>query len=158
MPKDPRDAFMTSIQRVCVGSLALSGIFVPMLAGATQICAMYSQRRLVTKPDGGMMPIWNFRTQQLPILQALSQVYVMKAHMLEATKLFTDKALDVRVRMGIAATVKASMVQQCQASFFALSERCGAHGLFQHNQIITTLVSTRVIKCCNFLTMFSSWI
>ena len=86
------------------------------------------------------MPIWSFRTQQLPLFQALSQVYVMKAHMLEATKLFTDKALDVRIRMGVAATVKASMVQQCQASFFALSERCGANGLFQHNQIITTLV------------------
>lgn len=144
-PRDLREAFMTSIQRVTVGSLALSGIFVPMMAGVTQIAASYSLRRVVTAPDGRKMPIWTFRTQQLPILHALAQVYVMKAHMLEAIKLFVDENSDIRVRMGIAATVKASMVQQCQASFFALSERCGANGLFQHNQIITTLVRFQFI-------------
>ena len=86
------------------------------------------------------MPIWDYRTQQLPIVRALAQVYVFKAHVLEAIKLYTDERLDCRVRMGIGASVKASMARQAQPSFFELSERCGAQGLFEHNQIIPNQV------------------
>ncbi|TDL26559.1 acyl-CoA dehydrogenase NM domain-like protein [Rickenella mellea] len=142
-PADARINFMTCIWRVTVGSLALSALAVPTVAVGTHIAARYSMRRTITGPTGQPFSIWNFRTQQLPIVRALAQVYVMKAHALEAIRMFKDTDIDVRTRMGIAASVKAAMIQHTQSSLFALSERCGAHGLFEHNQIIATQLEMR---------------
>ena len=95
---------------------------------------------MVTNENGEATPIIELRTQQSPILHALAQVFVLEAYAKEAVEHFTNRDLDVRVRHGIAASTKAVMVYHCQRSLFDLSERCGAQGLFGHNQIIAAQV------------------
>lgn len=141
MPANLHFNFLSSIWRVTIGTLALSTLAVPSLAVSTYVAAKYSMRRTVTDAVGQARPLWSFRTQQFPILHALSQVYVMRAYATEAIRLFKDDALDIRVRMGIASALKAVMTTQSQASLVLLSERCGAQGLFEHNQIISIQVS-----------------
>ncbi|TDL17003.1 hypothetical protein BD410DRAFT_886239 [Rickenella mellea] len=142
-PADARINFMACIWRVPVGSLASSAAAVPAVAVSTYIAARHSMRRTITGPDNQPLSIWNFRTQQIPIVRALAQAYAMKAHALEAIRLVKDTDMDVRTRMGVAASANAVMIQHTQTSLFTLSERCGAHGLFEHNQIITAQVSQR---------------
>jgi len=89
------------------------------------------------------VPIIRFRTQQLPILHAVAQTIVLDAYGKDAVRRFLQPNLDPRVRHGIAAALKAAMVQHCQSTLYALSERCGAQGLFEHNQIIQSQLEMR---------------
>ena len=143
-PSDERQNFFDCISRVGVGAIAVSVIAIPALSLATHVAARYSFRRTVTSPYGTQVPIWSFRTQQIPILQALARFFVMKAYALEVTTLFSEQTnkpgSDPRVRAGIAAALKACVMQQCQASVLALTERCGAQGLFEENQLISLQV------------------
>ncbi|KAG2076276.1 acyl-CoA dehydrogenase NM domain-like protein [Suillus decipiens] len=125
--------FMHSIWRVAVGSLALGSIAIPDLQMASYIAARYFQRRHVTDVHGNPVPIISYRTQQLPLLHAIAQAFVLRALYKMAIKQFMDKNLDVRVRHGVAACCKAVMVQHAQFANFALSERLGAQGLFEYN-------------------------
>ncbi|KAG1737533.1 acyl-CoA dehydrogenase NM domain-like protein [Suillus paluster] len=127
--------FMSSIWRVTVGSLALGSVAIPDLQMSLYIAARYFQRRHVTGVHGKPVPILSYRTQQLPLLHAISQAYVLKALYKWAIRQFVDKSLDVGVRHGVAACCKAVMVQHAQASNFALSERLGAQGLFEYNRL-----------------------
>lgn len=127
--------FMHSIWRVAVGSLALSSIAIPVLQVSSYIATRYFQRRHVTDVYGNPVPILLYRTQQLPLLHAIAQVFVLRALYKWAIEQFMDKRLDVRVRHGVAACCKAVMVQHAQFSNCALSERLGAQGLFEYNQV-----------------------
>lgn len=139
-PADRRANFNNSIWRVSVGSLALSTTAIPLLNVSAYVVARYSLRRMVTGSDGVRVPIFSFRTQHLPILHALSQAAVIRAHAKAVIPLYRDANIDMRVRSGIAAAAKASMTQHAWSSLSALSERCGAHGLFEHNNILSSEV------------------
>lgn len=130
--------------RIAVGSMALGCLAIPMMQTYATVGAMYSLRRHVGPPEN-RIPIMSFRTQQIPILTTTAQVYVMEAFSRWTTKLFRDTSLDTRVRHGLAAVLKAVMVQHSQASAIAISDRCGAQGLFAHNQITSTFVSTGIL-------------
>jgi acyl-CoA oxidase len=106
------------------------------------VAGRYSMRRKVTGARGQPTPIISFRTQQLPILHALAQVFVLEAFAKDAAERFVARGLDPRIRYGIAAVFKAVMVHHVQSSLFALAERCGAQGLFEENQIIASQVRT----------------
>lgn len=82
------------------------------------------------------MPIIGFRTQQLPIFHTLAQAIVIEAYVIDASTRFIAPDLDPRVRHGIATAFKAVVIQHTQSSLCTLAERCGAQGLFEHNQII----------------------
>ncbi|KAH8085466.1 acyl-CoA dehydrogenase NM domain-like protein [Cristinia sonorae] len=142
-PQDLRQNFLDVIWRVGVGSLALSNITIACLRAGVYVAGKYSIRRTVTGTDGKPMAIIKFRTQQLPILHALAQTVVLDAYGKESVKRFLDPSLDPRVRHGLAASLKAVMVQHCQSSLYALAERCGAQGLFEHNQIIQSQLEMR---------------
>ncbi|TCD67919.1 hypothetical protein EIP91_011783 [Steccherinum ochraceum] len=142
-PRDPRESFLDVTWRVSVGSLAMSVFSVPMLTVATYIAGKYSIRRTVTGPDGKPLPIISFRTQQLPIFHALAQSFVLKAYALEATRTFSEFEGDIRVRRGLGACIKSIMVHHAQSSLYDLAERCGAHGLYEHNQIIQLQLDLR---------------
>lgn len=88
-----------------------------------------------------------FRTQQIPLVTAIAQVHVLQAYAQWAIKLFRDTSLPMRVRHGLATVLKAVMVQHSQAAALAISERCGAQGLFAHNQITNLHVRTRSSLC-----------
>ncbi|KAG1814172.1 acyl-CoA dehydrogenase NM domain-like protein [Suillus variegatus] len=127
--------FMSSIWRVMVGSLALSSLAIPYLQVGSFVAARYFQRRHVTSLQGNPLPIISYRTQQLPLLHAIAQAFVLRALHKWAIEQFMDKNLDVRVRHGIAACCKAVMIQHAQVANYVLSERLGAQGLFEYNQL-----------------------
>ncbi len=128
---------------------------IPSLSVSAYIAAKYSlQRTVAVGPESATgaptrAPIWTFRTQQIPILRAFALVEVMKAFAREAISMYTDvdSLPDPRVRAGIACCVKAFLIQQGEANLSALLERCGAQGLFLHNQIASALVRFFLFFC-----------
>jgi acyl-CoA oxidase len=78
-PKNEREHFMKVIWRVPIGALALSTVTVPALKIATFVAGKYSLRRTVTDHNGELIPIMAFRTQQMPIIKALTQVAILDA-------------------------------------------------------------------------------
>jgi len=134
--------FMSSLWRVAVGSLAISSIAIPDLQISSYIAARYFQRRHVTGVNGNPVPILSYRTQQLPLLHAIAQAFVLKALYKWGIEQFMDKNLEIRVRHGVAACCKAVMVQHAQLANCALSERMGAQGLFEYNRLSNFYVRT----------------
>ncbi|EMD32148.1 hypothetical protein CERSUDRAFT_119122 [Gelatoporia subvermispora B] len=119
--------------RVAVGSIALGCLALPMMQCYATVGVMYSLRRKVNKGT----PILEFRTQQIPVLAATAQACMAQALRTRAIRLFSDFTLDAQVRHGMAIIYKAIMVQHSQSSSVTVGERCGAQGLFSHNQFTT---------------------
>jgi len=131
----PRSAFMASIFRVAVGSISLATLTVSMLLLCVTIGARYSLRRTVQGSSQNPTPIITFRTQQIPIFTALAQAHVLRAFDTWTVKAFKDNDADPRVRHGIATCFKVAVLQLCQAANLSVSDRCGAQGLFEYNQM-----------------------
>jgi alkylation response protein AidB-like acyl-CoA dehydrogenase len=134
-PVDPRSAFFSKINRVAIGTIALSSLGVPSLQVASYIASRYSQRRHVVDATGISKPIISFQTQKQPILTAVAQSFVLQAMHKHAVALFMDPALDPRVRHAIATVHKVAMIQAAQAANLTLGDRCGAQGLYEANQL-----------------------
>lgn len=137
--------YLSIIWRLNIGSFAIALASIPYLAVSAHIAATYSLRRKIGDPRGPLTPIWQFRTQQLPVLHALAQVYVMKAFARETALRYNDKTLDWRTRMGLATTLKVMMVMTTSRMLASLEDRCGAQGIYAHNQIITKEVSSSFV-------------
>ncbi|KAI0790861.1 acyl-CoA dehydrogenase NM domain-like protein [Abortiporus biennis] len=133
-PKSPRDLMAKNTWRVAIGSMALACLSIPFMQVVAFIGARYSMRRVVG-PEGNQKPILQFRTQQIPILTTVAQVYVIKSLAKWGADYMTDTKLDARVRHGIASTMKAVMTTHCLTAAQQVGDRCGAQGLFEHNQI-----------------------
>lgn len=133
--------FSRLISRVAVGSLALGFTNVSMISSSATIGYLYSQRRTVTGPKGAPVPIFSFSSQQKPIALATAQAHVLGALARWSSSIFSDTTVEWRVRHGIAAVAKALMVRQATDSCLAISDRCGAQGLFGVNQMLSFLVS-----------------
>ncbi|EIN05643.1 acyl-CoA oxidase [Punctularia strigosozonata HHB-11173 SS5] len=140
---DPHSDFLSAIGRIGVGTLCLSSTAVPYLQVASTVAYKYSLRRHVGSPAGKRVPILSFQTQELPVYTAVAQSYVLDALSRYSVKHFQDPSLDPRARHGVATCLKAAMMSHAQASHYELSERCGAQGLFGHNQIIQQLAELR---------------
>jgi acyl-CoA oxidase len=106
-PKDPRSSFFEKINRVAVGTLALSSLCIPSLQVASYIAARYSLRRTIVDASGVSKPIMSFQTQKQPILTALAQAFVLGAMHKQAVTWFTNPKLDPRVRHAVATVHKA---------------------------------------------------
>jgi hypothetical protein len=106
--------------------LAIGAVSVPAIGVSAYILGRYSLRRHIINPNTGeAMPIIDFRTQQIPILYALAQSFVMQAFMNGSStlKTFTDFTVDAPVRAGIAAAAKAAMMMHSQGtgvSYFSI--------------------------------------
>jgi hypothetical protein len=74
-------------------------------------------------------------------LTAVAQAYVLRAYRNWAIERFADEDEDFRVRHAIATCFKAVMIQHSQASCVAISERCGAQGILDYNQLVVIHVS-----------------
>ncbi|KAF7357181.1 Acyl-CoA dehydrogenase NM domain-like protein [Mycena sanguinolenta] len=142
-PNNFKVAFRAAIWRIGVGGLVLGAMGIPCVGVSAFILARYSMRRHVINA-GKVIPIIDFRTQQIPILHALAQSFVMQAFMRTSTlKMYTDFTVDTRVRAGIAAAAKVMMMIHIQESCTQLSDRAGAQGLYGHNQIISMQLEMR---------------
>lgn len=113
----------------------MSLIILPALQRVTYIVGKYSLRRTVGAQNNLQIPIISFRTQQLPIFHALGQLAVMEPFARQTITWFKDPSFKPEVRNGFAVILKAVFVQMAQHSIPRLVERCGAQGLFPHNQI-----------------------
>lgn len=113
----------------------MSLIIIPALQRVTYIVGKYSLRRTVGAQNKVQIPIISFRTQQLPIFHALGQLAVMEPFARQTITWFKDPSFGAEVRNGFAVILKAVFVQMAQHSIPRLVERCGAQGLFPHNQI-----------------------
>ncbi|KAJ6454137.1 acyl-CoA dehydrogenase NM domain-like protein [Mycena sanguinolenta] len=145
-PKTARAAFQAAIWRISIGALALGALAVPSVGVSAYIVGRYSLRRHVISPNTAeAMPIIEFRTQQIPIVHALAQSFVMQAFMNGSStlKAFTGFTVDAEVRAGITAAAKTVMMMHVQESCTQLSDRLDAHGLYGHNQIINIQLEMR---------------
>ncbi|KAI0827408.1 acyl-CoA oxidase [Trametes gibbosa] len=134
---NPRDHFLRMLWRVGIGSLSLAAVVVPGLKMAAYIGARYSLRRTV---DGGArgkrVPIMSFRTQQLPILHALAQGFVLEAFFWRATAWLEYVPVeDINLRNAICAIVKATMIGHWRRTGITIVDRCGAQGMFDYNML-----------------------
>ncbi|KAF9884606.1 hypothetical protein FE257_001428 [Aspergillus nanangensis] len=134
-PENMRVHFLRQISRVSVGTLSLSLTILPALRLATYIAGKYSIRRVVTGPANQPIPIIDFRTQQIPILHALAQITVMQPFASETIASFLNPKSPPQVKHAFATILKAVFLQHGQRSYSSLIERCGAQGLFAHNQL-----------------------
>lgn len=106
--------------------------------------------RRVVHSDGELVPIFSFRTQQIPILTTIAQAFVLRAFHQHAIKLFADEEMSPFVRHGVATAFKAVVIRDLLSSTSALSERCGAQGLFGFNQLILYHVGFPIICCIRY--------
>ncbi|KAF8159221.1 acyl-CoA dehydrogenase NM domain-like protein [Crassisporium funariophilum] len=132
--ENPHMALLSSLWRIAVGAIALGSIGVPGCKIHTTIAARYSMRRTVGNGTN-RVPILHFRTQQIPVLTAIAQSYVLEAYQRWAAKCFSEVGEDPRVRHGISTCFKAVAVQQAQSIAVSLSERCGAQGIQSVNMM-----------------------
>lgn len=143
-PADMRANFFHQIGRVASGTLAMSMAMIPALKLATYITGKYSLRRTVGVANKERIPIIAFRTQHQPVLLALARLAVMTPFSNQCIQWFKDTAsFSPEVRHGFAVILKSVFMQMAQGSIPELVERCGAQGLFQHNQIYELDVSFR---------------
>ncbi|KAJ3833894.1 acyl-CoA dehydrogenase NM domain-like protein, partial [Lentinula raphanica] len=133
-----RADFLKSMWRVPTGGLALSIMTIPFLRVGVYIAGKYSLRRMVSGGDKStdMVPIIDFRTQQLPVLHGLAQIHVFDAFSKAAIPEFRNTNLSMSLRHAISTIFKATSQEHCQSTLFLLAERCGAQGLFGYNQIM----------------------
>ncbi|KAK0475049.1 acyl-CoA oxidase [Armillaria luteobubalina] len=136
------DDFLAAIWRISVGTLALSSVALPATQIAAHIAYKYSLRRKVGIPA---QPIISFRTQQIPIFTAVAQTYVIETWTKHAIKHFMDPVADRHARHAIATIYKAVVMEHAQTTHFNLSERLGAQGLFDYNQIVPQFAEMRGI-------------
>ncbi|KAI0724922.1 hypothetical protein C8Q72DRAFT_643557 [Fomitopsis betulina] len=143
---DPHGDFLKDISRIGVGTLCISAVAIPMLQTAAHIAFKYSVRRKIGSLDSARVPIISFRTQQLPIFYATAQAYVLPALYKHMITRFTDTAVDSRVRHACATIFKAMAMRPAKNLHLALSDRCGAQGLFSYNQIVSQLNDLRGVS------------
>lgn len=135
-----RAHFLSEIWRIGIGSICLTSTVIPALKVTAYITAQYSKRRKISTPQGRMVPIISFRTQQAPILHALVQSIVLEAFFKELRHHFTNRATVV-LRNALSTIFKTIAIAHWRQSSMGLADRCGAQGLFAHNQIIALQVS-----------------
>ncbi|KAL1630024.1 hypothetical protein SLS54_000884 [Diplodia seriata] len=137
-PADPAAHFSSIVARASIGTLSLSTVNVPCLKLCTYIAAKYSQRRTVTAPDGhSQLPLLHYRTHQAPILHALAQSLVWAAAASHAAATFASPSAPTALKSALAISFKTAIQAQAQATLTTLSARCGAQGLYEHNQLVS---------------------
>ncbi|GMG05896.1 unnamed protein product [Aspergillus oryzae] len=141
-----QESFMVMTRRGAVGSLAFTTVLVPLMKRAVFVAGKYKLRRQITTQNSKPVPIISLRTQQLPILHALAQIAVFEPFAQDSIQQF-KRSNDIPViQQIISFTFKAVLCQASQPRFHALSERCGAQGLSEYNQIIGSQLETCMIS------------
>ncbi|KAJ3505681.1 hypothetical protein NMY22_g17499 [Coprinellus aureogranulatus] len=150
-----RDSFNSRLWRVAAGAISLAGLLITGLKISCFIAGKYSQRRTVAgtssranEHKGAQPPVPNvsiigFGTQHRPIVIATANAFVLQAFYWRAARFFSDSTHSHQQRHAIGTIFKMLAQRLVQADMLSLSERCGAQGLFAHNQIVTFLNEMR---------------
>ncbi|KNG89822.1 acyl-CoA oxidase [Aspergillus nomiae NRRL 13137] len=145
-PNNMQESFLSMTRRSTVGSLAATTALIPQMKRAVFVAGKYSLRRRIMRQNSKPVPIISFRTQQLPILHALAQIAVFDPFAQDSIQQFKRSNSTPAIQQVISATFKAVLCQASQPMFHALSERCGAQGLWDYNQIIGPQLETRFVS------------
>lgn len=153
-----RDDFSRIIWRVAVGTLSFVGPVISALKVSCYIAGKYSQRRTVAGASSGAgknakghskpsprVPIISFSTQYRPILAAVANAFVLEAFYWRSARFFSDPSNPYEQRHAVATIVKILSQRLVQSDLLSLSERCGAQGLFAHNQIASLVVRSNCL-------------
>lgn len=132
---------LAAIWRTAVGALALASGGVSTMQRAAYIAGRFSLRRTVGTPSGARVSVVAFRTQHAPILTTLAWCFVSRVFWKVAIDVFRDRDADFRVRHAWATIYKVTALHHAQTATLALASRCGAQGLFNHNDVIELHVS-----------------
>ncbi|KAB8212906.1 acyl-CoA oxidase [Aspergillus novoparasiticus] len=132
-PVNMRDNFLDAISRVNTGGMALLLCIIPFLKCTAFTVGLYRER----------VPILFFRTQQLPVLHTFSQLAVMEAFAEWATTRYNDSSVSAVTRRALSVILKVLFLYYRKASLSDLIERCGAQGMFPHNQLAQLECLTR---------------
>ncbi|KAI9041911.1 acyl-CoA oxidase [Aspergillus affinis] len=144
-PDNMRTNFLSTIQRIGTGTLALSIWVSTFLKGAVYIAGKFSLYRTVQQGlHGERTAIINFRTQHRPILHALTHIAVLEPLADWIENNFVDETLHPSARHGLGVVLKGISIQLGQRSLANMSERCSARGVFIHNQIMEMEALTRL--------------
>ncbi|PHH71303.1 hypothetical protein CDD80_5365 [Ophiocordyceps camponoti-rufipedis] len=128
--------FLRHIQRVTVGTLSLSMIWVPILRLSGYLLGRYSQRRLVSQgKEEERVSIVAFSTQHTPILTALTTASVLQAFADDTWQRFRV-AKDGRLKSALACIYKQTATHSGRQLMEEMIDRCGWRGLFAHNLVI----------------------
>ncbi|KAJ7488099.1 acyl-CoA dehydrogenase NM domain-like protein [Mycena latifolia] len=137
------DVKSTLSSRVMVGTLSMGALALSTMRIATSVAGQYSMRRTVVDSSTGKpKAIIAFSTQKIPILTAITYTNVMDALCAKAHTLFTSAHDPVQKHL-IAAIFKTTIIQHHNLILPILSDRCGAQGLFEVNQIPVMLADIR---------------
>ncbi|TCD63233.1 hypothetical protein EIP91_005818 [Steccherinum ochraceum] len=132
-PIDPYSLLNKYIWRIGVGSASIPLDAANMVAGAATISTDYSFRRHVQRPGSGVVPVITFRTQQLPILQAVASAHVLRAWKGSYIDYLLQPNNDPREWNAMGFVFKATVTRLATHHVVRASERVGAQGLFGHN-------------------------
>lgn len=127
--------------RIGLGTSILPLLSVNALGIVATIGADYSFRRHVQGKGTEHVPIFSFRTQQLPVLHAIAAAHVCRAWQPVYLKSLTDTEADFRSRHGLGVVFKTTVCRIMITVAIEMGERIGAQGLFGHNLISQMEVS-----------------
>ncbi|KAH0828639.1 acyl-CoA oxidase [Lanmaoa asiatica] len=133
LPKFPLMAWWDEIWRVPIGTMTVVAPSIPALKAISFISGKYSMHRSFTGKGAVPVPIISFRTQQWPILHAVSVSFMIENWYSITASQITNESIDPRVRHGLAVIVKATISRHVQRCVSEVSERCGAQSLFENN-------------------------
>ncbi|KAF5345829.1 hypothetical protein D9756_010898 [Leucocoprinus leucothites] len=137
-PKVPREAFFDNISRVITGTISMGALGISGMRIASFVAAKYSLRRHVIDVSTKVSrPIISFSTQYTAVLSAIAQTLVLREFSNYCHGLFRS-AKEPTTKHFIAAVMKTTAIKAAQATTLELSERCGAQGLAEVNQINVT--------------------
>ncbi|KAF9769306.1 hypothetical protein IL306_013290 [Fusarium sp. DS 682] len=140
--ENPRKDFIRHIQRVTVGTLALSLCNIPVLRLIAYIAGRYSQKRTVASVGSPQrVPIITFSTQHRPILTALVCTSVFEAFGQELCRSMGEQ--EPRVWAGLACVFKQTISSATETLYNEIIDRCGWQGLYAHNQMIELAMALR---------------
>ncbi|TCD61292.1 hypothetical protein EIP91_008660, partial [Steccherinum ochraceum] len=134
-PHDLRLLLHQYLWRIGLGTALIAFPAVNALGLVATIGGDYSCRRHVQGKGREEIPIISFRTQQLPILQAVAAAHILRAWQPAIIEVIMDRNQDSRAKHGMGVVFKATVARTVVVLAGKVGERMGAQGLFPHNLI-----------------------
>ncbi|THU85131.1 acyl-CoA oxidase [Dendrothele bispora CBS 962.96] len=132
-PERPLEAWWDEIWRIQLGTMAVPAPWISAIKAAAYIGGRYSMHRRVIGTRNFPTPVISFRTQQLPIINAVAVAMVMDNWFPRGVRFAMEETSDHRVRHAMSVIMKATICRHFQRCVPEVAERCGAQGTFEHN-------------------------
>ncbi|KAF9016730.1 acyl-CoA oxidase [Hymenopellis radicata] len=129
-PANPLAAWWDENWRIQLGSLLMPCPLIYGLKISAYIAGRYSMNRRITDRKGTAVPIFKYRTQQWPIVSAVTVVFVLDNWYRSVIREVRQPELDGSIRHAMAVVAKLSIIRHIQRIIPELAERCGAQANF----------------------------